>query len=79
MKSWVILDQEISGLLIATDLTKGNCARAVKVWLLDATGLRGNLAVAGSLALVASCLQGASPAVDLQAPVCLDRAMMVLC
>ena len=38
-----LADQKLGGLLVATDLTKGNGARSVSVWLLDTTGGWGTL------------------------------------
>ncbi len=42
-----LADEEVGGLLVTTDLTKGNGSRAVTVGFLDASGGRGGLA--GSL------------------------------
>jgi len=42
-----LADEKLSGLLVATDLTESNCARAITMGLLDSSGSRGRFA--GSL------------------------------
>lgn len=37
-------DQELSGLLVTTDLTESDGSWLISVWLLDTTGRRGRLA-----------------------------------
>ena len=39
-----LADEKLSGLLVSSDLTEGNCSRPVPVWLLDSAGGRGRLA-----------------------------------
>ena len=39
-----LADEKLSGLLVPSDLTEGNCSRPVPVWLLDSAGGRGRLA-----------------------------------
>jgi len=66
-----LADQEVRGLLILANFTKSHGTRSITMWLLD-TGRVGALLRA---ALVASCLRGALPPVDLRA-VCLVRAIL---
>ena len=65
-----LADEKLGGLLVAADLAEGHGSRAVSVGLLHTSGGGGDLRAA----LVASCLRGALPPVDLRA-VCLVRAM----
>ena len=44
---WKLSDQELSRLLVSSDLTKGDGTRSVSVWLLDTTG--GRSGFSGSL------------------------------
>lgn len=86
-----LADEELSRLLVATDLTESDGSGLVAVRLLDTTGTRGGLP--GSLGGKpwrhvsglrwcerqngsTHCLRGALPPVDLRA-VCLVRAMLV--
>ena len=66
-----LADEELGGLLVLADLTKRDGTGAVAVGLLDAAGGGADLRAA----LVASCLRGALPPVDLRA-VCLVRAIL---
>jgi hypothetical protein len=38
-----LADQKLGGLLVSSDLTKGDSSRSVSVWLLDTAGGRGTL------------------------------------
>ena len=69
-----LADEELGGLLVLADLTKRDGTGAVTVGLLDAAGGGADLRAA----LVASCLRGALPPVDLRA-VCLVRAILLMC
>jgi len=44
---WELSDEELSGLLVTTDLTESDGTRLISVWLLDTSGRWGGLA--GSL------------------------------
>eukprot|EP00808_Paulinella_micropora_P005955 g21966.t1 len=69
-----LADQQISRILVATDLKQSDGTRVVAVRLLHTTGGGADLRAA----LVASCLRGALPPVDLRA-VCLVRAILSSC
>ena len=69
-----LADQQLGALLVAADFAEGDGAGAVAMGLLDAArGGRRDLRAA----LVAICLRGALPPVDLRA-VCLVRAISVV-
>ena len=68
---WKLSDQELSRLLVSSDLTKSDGTRSVSVRLLDTPPVAGADFLA---ALVANCFLGALPPVDLRA-VCLVRAI----
>ena len=65
-----LADEELSALLVTTDLTESDGTRPVSVGLFDTTLAGADLRAA----LVESCLRGAFPPVDLRA-VCLVRAI----
>ena len=68
-----LADQQLSRLLVTTDLTKSDCTRPVTTRFLDSAGGRSSYDLLRA-AFVASCLRGAFPPVDFRA-VCFVRAI----